>query len=250
MSDKRIYIKTKALTQIEQEQAIETMIADEDNINKVTFTKDNWIEIEPKRATPVTLFYSSIDMSKLRLPKDIIYIEGEPGIRYPIESIAIEQSELIRQEIEYENKNFSLESFYQEQKDRAVCVITPEETINVLSWIDHGRATLRVYNMLYNENKKMWDSPIWQFGAMEKGNVVIQLSHRECSPVWLPWEINDYQYGVLVGMIERMKEINKQGDYNIELALDFDTQVGIENAKEELDRICTEKKIYEIPKKK
>ena len=76
MSDKRIYIKTKALTQIEQEQAIQTMIADEDNINKVTFTKDNWIEIEPKRATPVTLFYSSIDMSKLRLPKDIIYIEG------------------------------------------------------------------------------------------------------------------------------------------------------------------------------
>lgn len=41
MSDKRIYIKTKALTQIEQEQAIQTMIADEDNINKVTFTKDN-----------------------------------------------------------------------------------------------------------------------------------------------------------------------------------------------------------------
>ena len=104
--------------------------------------------------------------------------------------------------------------------------------------------------MLYNENKKMWDSPIWQFGATEKGNIVIQLSDREYSPVWLPWEINDYQYGVLVGMIERMKEINKQGDYNIELALDFDTQVGIENAKEELDRICTEKKIYEIPKKK
>ena len=68
MSDKRIYIKTKALTQIEQEQAIQTMIADEDNINKVTFTKDNLIEIEPQRATPGTLFYSSIDMSKLRLP--------------------------------------------------------------------------------------------------------------------------------------------------------------------------------------
>jgi|GEM_PF-5039791 len=76
MSDKRIYIKTKALTQIEQEQAIQTMIADEDNINKVTFTKDNWIEIEQKRATPVTLFYSSIDMSKLRLPKVLSILKG------------------------------------------------------------------------------------------------------------------------------------------------------------------------------
>ena len=182
----------------------------------------------PTTSTPNALFYGSLDLLALKIKYGLAYIEGETGIRYPIEMIPPKEHELLRQKIAYENANFSLEQFYQEKRDRAV----------------------QIYNMLYQEQKERWDSPLWQLGATARGNVVLQLCDEEFIPVWFPYKINDYQYQQLNKIIDNLQEINQQGNYGIELTLDLDSETPIENAKQKLNEVCLEKGIYTPPIKR
>ena len=125
--DKKVYIYTGKLSP-EQQDEIRQNISKK-HIEKVEFTEDDWIEIIPKTSTPSALCYGSLDLLALNIPYGLAYIEGEKGIRYPLEMIPPKEQTLLRQEITYENENFSLEEFFQEKKDRAVCVITPQETV-------------------------------------------------------------------------------------------------------------------------
>ena len=47
-----------------------------------------------------------------------------------------------------------------------------------------------------------------------------------------------------------LQEINQQGNYGIQLALDFDSQTPVEDAKQKLDEVCLEKGMYTLPKTK
>ena len=245
--DKKIYIYTGELTEEEQDKIRERV--DGKHIAKVGFSKKKWVEVIPTDSTPLALYHAYFDLFDSSIHKGIIYIEGEPGIRYPIEEIPIEEKNLLKQELEYERQNFSLEDFFSEQRDRAVCIITPEETITALTWLDHGRGALQMYNVLYDEEKTMWDTPLWQIGATDRGNVVIQLCDSEYSPIWLPYKINDYQYQQLNQIIDNLQQIEEDGHYGIELAIDMDDPTTLEDAKEQLDEICLKKGIYTPPKK-
>lgn len=246
--DKKVYIYTGKLS-LEQQEEIRQKISNK-HIEKIRFTQDNWIEMIPTTSTPNALFYGSLDLLELKIKYGLAYIEGETGIRYPIEMIPPKEHELLRQEIAYENANFSLEQFYQEKRDRAVCVITPQETLTAYTWCDHGTGALQIYNMLYQEQKERWDSPLWQLGATARGNVVLQLCDEEFIPVWFPYKINDYQYQQLNKIIDNLQEINQQGNYGIELTLDLDSETPIENAKQKLNEVCLEKGIYTPPIKR
>lgn len=243
--DKKIYFYTGKLSPEQQEKIRQK--ASREHIEKIEFTQDNWTEMTPTTSTPNALFYGSLS---LEIKPGLAYIEGEQGIRYPIEMIPQKEQELLRQEVAYENASFSLEQFYQEKLDRAVCVITPQETITAYTWCDHGYGALQIYNMLYHEQKEKWDRPLWQLGATERGNVILQLCDEEFIPIWFPYKINDYQYQQLNKIINNLQEINQQGNYGIQLALDFDSQTPVEDAKQKLDEVCLEKGMYTLPKTK
>lgn len=239
---KRVYIYTGELSP-ELQEKIKHKI-NKKHIERIEFTQDNWIEMIPRTSTPNALFYGRLDLMALEIKPGLAYIEGNPGIRYSIETIPKKEQELLRQEVAYENANFSLEQFYQEKRDRAVCIITPQEMITAYTWCDHGYGALQIYNMLYHEQKEKWESPIWQLGATERGNIILQLCDEDFIPVWFPYKINDYQYQQLNKIIDILQGVNQQGNYDIRLALDFDSQTPIEHAKQKLNEVCIEKGIY------
>ena len=47
-----------------------------------------------------------------------------------------------------------------------------------------------------------------------------------------------------------MERINEEGNYGIEVAIDYDGQVPIVAAKDKLNEICSSKNIYTVPKTK
>ena len=245
---KCVYTYVGKLSKEQQDKIIQGL--SKDKIKEASFTEDDWLKTTPTNNTPDTVWETNMALISGHVPKGIIYVEGEQGITYPIEHIDPSYKDLLKQEIEYESSNFSLDDFFKDKRDRAVIVITPDDTIRTFTWLDHGRGTLQIYNYLYDEEETEWQSPIWQFGAIEKGNVVIQLCDTEYTPVWLPYKMNEYQYRELTYLFTEMERINEEGNYGIEVAIDYDGQVPIAAAKDKLNEICSSKNIYTVPKTK
>ena len=112
---------------------------------------------------------------------------------------------------------------------------------------------LNIYNYLYDRDPKesKWEQPAWQYEALEKRNIIIQLCDKYTVPVWLPAGMNDYQYDTLMGLVENLKEIDERGSYDIELALDNNGYgTPIKDAKDKINAICKEKGLYDVPKSK
>ena len=62
--------------------------------------------------------------------------------------------------------------------------------------------------------------------------------------------MNEYQYRELTYLFTEMERINEEGNYGIEVAMDYDGQVPIVAAKDKLNEICNSKNIYTVPKTK
>ena len=240
--ERKIYIQTNPITK-EQEEKIKEVSNGEIQVLGNGWTVKNIV------GNPAAEFYQTT--SKLYhfgvVPK-LTEIEGVEGIRYPVETI--EDMNLLQEEIEYETTSFDLDRFYDEHLDRAVCVITEDETYFAYAWEDHGTAVARIYDYLYNDTNQMrdWDYIPWQYNATEKGNIIIQFCSNISSPIWLPSKINDYQYESLTQVITKLEQINRRTDNELKVAIDLSEDIPIYEAKERLNSFCREKGIYDVPR--
>lgn len=242
--ERKIYIQTGPITK-EQEEEIRRQ-----SNGEIQILSNSWT-VKNMTGNPAKEFYQTtckLYNSKV-IPK-LTEIEGVEGIRYPVETI--ENMDLLKEEIEYETTAFDLDRFYDEKLDRAVCVITEDETYFAYAWDDHGHAAARIYDYLYNDTNQMkdWDYIPWQYNATEKGNIIIQFCASISSPIWLPSKINDYQYESLTGLLTKLEQIEDRNHEGLAVAIDLSEDIPIYEAKERLNRFCREKGIYDVPRTK
>ena len=251
MKEQNIYIKTtktiSPVTDINLKKSLKTNPIE----SNLEYLSENWIRTKIKenvtdivRKVNSLFFYARVDY-------DIMVLEGVEEVKYPVETIT--DKKLLEEEIEHENNIFDLEEFYSKELDGAAIVITKDNMISVYSWIGHGAAVLNIYNYLDGKDPKesKWEWPIWQFEAVEAGNIIIQLCDKCGSPVLLPSRMNDYQYNTLMRIVEDLTEIDEKGFYGIELLLDHDSnKTSIKDAKDKINDICKERGIYDVPKEK
>ena len=251
MEEPKLYIKTKAEVTGEDDTVLRKALKDIAMISDLEYLNENWISAKINKNIAITVRETDVAFKLTGVDYDTIMLDGVKEVKYPVEVIT--DKELLEQEIEYENNIFNLEEFYSKSLDGAAIVITKDKMISVYSWIDHNKAVLNIYNYLYDKDPKEseWDSPAWQYEALEKGNIIVQLCDKYTVPVWLPAGMNDFQYDTLMGFVEQLKEIDEKGSYDIELALDrIEDNIPIKDAKDKINAICKEEGLYDVPKAK
>lgn len=125
------------------------------------------------------------------------------------------ESEDILSEIKYQNELFDLTSFYLNDEDSALAVITPKQAIYVYAIFSHEYVCEKVYNQLYPDftwlsGKDIDDSnetTCWQEMATNQGNIIIQFDSNDDSLVWFPEHINMYQYTELCRIHKQLQFI-------------------------------------------
>lgn len=251
MEEPKLYIKTTSEITEEDDIALRKVLKFVPTISDLEYLKENWVGAKIGKNIAVTVRDTSVAFILAGVDYDTIMLDGVKEVKYPVEVIT--DKELLEQEIEYENNIFDLEEFYSKSLDGAAVVITKDKMISVYSWIDHNKAVLNIYNYLYDKDPKEseWDGPAWQYEALEKGNIIVQLCDKYTVPVWLPAGMNDFQYDTLREFVEQLKEIDERGSYDIGLALDrIDDNIPIKDAKDKINTICREEGIYDVPKAK
>ena len=251
MEEPKLYIKTKAEVTGEDDTVLRNALKDMAMISDLEYLNENWISATINKNIAITVRETDVAFKLTGVDYDTIMLDGVKEVKYPVEGIT--DKELLRQEIEYENSIFDLEEFYSKSLDAAAIVITKDRMISVYSWVDHNKAVLNIYNYLYDKDPKesKWEEPVWQYEALEKGNIIVQLCDKYTVPVWLPAGMNDYQYDTLMGLVDNLKEIDERGSYEIELALDNNgSGTPIKDAKDKINAICKEKGLYDVPKTK
>lgn len=251
MEEPKLYIKTTNEITEEDDIALRKVLKFVPTISDLEYLKENWVGAKIDKNIAVTVRDTSVAFILAGVDYDTIMLDGVKEVKYPVEVIT--DKELLKQEIEYENSIFDLEEFYSKSLDGAAVVITKDKMISVYSWIDHSRSVLNIYNYLYDKDPKEseWDGPAWQYEALEKGNIIVQLCDKYTVPVWLPSGMNDYQYNTLMGVVDRLQEIDEKGSYEIELALDNNSGgTPIKEAKGKINAICKEEGLYDVPKAK
>lgn len=146
---------------------------------------------------------------------------------------ALNDKEIIKQEIIDENIEFDLENFYLKDLEGAICVITKNNIIFVNALIDHYKALNAVYNLLYNRSDQIKDyysfddNIYWQEEAVAFGNIIIQLCSNAYNTVWLPEEINSYQKQKLNEILDQISNIRKK--YNIPIDVEIGRPINFLN---------------------
>lgn len=251
MEEPKLYIKTTNEITEEDDIALRKVLKFVPTISDLEYLKENWVGAKIDKNIAVTVRDTSVAFILAGVDYDTIMLDGVKEVKYPVEVIT--DKELLKQEIEYENSIFDLEEFYSKSLDGAAVVITKDKMISVYSWLDHSRSVLNIYNYLYDKDSKEseWDGPAWQYEALEKENIIVQLCDKYTIPVWLPSGMNDYQYNTLMGVVDRLQEIDEKGSYEIELALDNNSGgTPIKEAKGKINAICKEEGLYDVPKAK
>ncbi len=251
MEEKKIYIMTKEECNKEDDFYIRKSLEEFKVEGDIEYLPGNWISTKISKHLPDAVRDTRGAFISTGLDCEIMLVEGAKEVKYPVETIT--KKELLKPEIEYETSIFDLEEFYSKNMDGAAIVITKDKTISAYSWIDHGMTVLNIYNYLYNHDPKEsdWNGPIWQYEALEKDNIIIQLCDRCSTPIWLPTKINDYQYNALINLVEHLQQIDEKESYGIEVALENNcNEVPIRDAKEEINNLCRKREIYNVPKTK
>lgn len=251
MEEKKIYIMTKEECNREDDFCLRKTLEEFKVENNIEYLPGNWVSTNINKNIPAAVRDTRGAFISAGLDCEIMLVEGVKEVKYPVETIT--KKELLKPEIEYETSIFDLEEFYSKRLDGAAIVITKDKTITAYSWMDHGMTVLNMYNYLYNKDpeKSEWTGPLWQYEALEKGNIIVQLCDRCSTPIWLPDQINDYQYDTLMSFIEHLQKIEENKSYGIEVALENDcNDIPISEAKEEINNLCRKKKIYDVPKTK
>ena len=244
MDNRRIYIQTGPLTREQQEEIRKQ------STGEIQILSNGWL-VKNITGNPAKEFYqTTFKLYNAKVTPRLTEIEGVEGIRYPVETI--EDMDLLKEEIEYETASFDLDRFYDKEPNRAVCVITEDETYFAYAWEDHGNATARIYDYLYNDTNQMkdWDFIPWQYNATERGNVIIQFCSDISTPIWLPSSINDYQYNKVMELLTQLEQIDQRSKNNLAIGIDLSEDIPIQEAKERLNSFCREKGIYTPPKTK
>lgn len=220
MQDAKVYIKLSEELTPEQSLALQNEVHRVSLVGDLKHSPDNWISLKIWDQIPRAVMDANIAVYLANIDYDIMMLEGVEEVKYPVEKI--KDKELLKEEIEFENSNFDFEKFYSKKLNGGAVVITKDKMISAYSWIDHGATVLNIYNYLYDRDPKDadWNCPLWQFAAVEEGNIIIQLCDDCSSPVWLPKGMNDYQYNTLMGLVDHLTEVDERGNYQIELALE------------------------------
>lgn len=266
LSEEMTQEKHKTLTERLREYSVQC---------NLVYLADNWLGVEIKSNIERSIIDINLALNLSGMGFDLMRLEGVEGIKYPIETI--KSKPLLKQELEFENDNFDLENFYRHNLNGAAIVITKDKMISAYSWVSHGATVLNIYNYLYNRDieTSSWDdltwqnmgsnlegsrwqgTPVkledltWQDKATNVGNIIIQLCDVGSSPVWLPSELNDFQYDTLMGLVDHLTGIDERGHYQIELGLDHDGfATPIKEAKDKINEICRAQGLYDVPKAK
>ena len=265
---------SEEMTQEKHELLIERLREHSVECNLV-YLADNCLGVEIKSNIERSVRDINTVLHSTRMNFDWMRLEGVEGIKYPIETI--KSKPLLTQELEFENDNFNLENFYRNKLPAAVIVITKDKMISAYSWLSHGATALNIYNYLYNRDiqtsnwedltrqymasnpeESIWQKTpvkleelIWQDKARNIGNIIIQLSTNGSSAVWFPSKLNDFQYNILMGLVDHLTEVDERGNYQIELALDNNEYATpINEVKDKINEICRAQGLYDVPKAK
>lgn len=251
MQDAKVYIKLFEKLTPEQSLALQNRLHKLSYVGDIEHSSNNWCSVKMWEQIPRAVMDINVSLYLADIDYDIMMLEGVEEIKYPIEKI--EDKELLKEEIEFENANFDYDKFYGKKLNGGAVVITKDKMIRTYSWIDHGATVLNIYNYLYDRDPKDadWNCPLWQIAAIEEGNIIIQLCDDCSSPVWLPQGMNDYQYNTLMELVDHLSEVDERGNYNIQLAIDVGASATpIKEAKDKINEICRQDGLYDVPKTK
>lgn len=251
MQDTKIYIKLLEESTPEQNLALQNELHRLSIVGNHKQLPNFWQSLEIWDKIPRAVMDTNLAYYMSGIDYDIMMLEGVEEVKYPVEKI--KDKELLKKEIEFENSHFDFEKFYAKKMSGGAVVITKDKMLSAYSWIDHGATVLNIYNYLYDKDPKEaeWNYPLWQFAALEAGNIIVQLCDGCSSPVWIPREINDYQYNTLMGLVDHLTEIDERGNYQIELAIDTNgAATPIKDAKNKINEVCKQKGLYDVPKAK
>lgn len=251
MQDTKIHIKLPKEITPEQSAFLESRLKQVPFVGKLEYLPNQWYSLKIRDNIPLAVMDTDKCFYISDIDYDIMMLEGVEEVKYPVEKI--KDKELLKEEIEFENNNFDFEKFYSKKLNGAAIVITKDKMINVYSLIDHGATILNIYNYLYDRDPKEseWNYPVWQIAAIEEENIIIQLCDDCSSPVWLPKGMNDYQYNTLMGLVDHLTEVDERGNYEIELVLEHSgIATPIKDAKDEINEMCRQDGLYDVPKTK
>lgn len=125
------------------------------------------------------------------------------------------ENEDILSEIKYQNEIFDLTTFYLNDEDSALAVITPKQTIYVYAIFSHEYVCEKIYKQLYPNFTWLSGEEIdcsdviacWQEMATSQGNIIIQFNSDDYTLVWFPERINMYQYTELCRIHKQLQFI-------------------------------------------
>lgn len=115
-------------------------------------------------------------------------------------------------QIKYLNNSFNLEDFYINNKEAAVIIISDDKCISEYSPQSHEKVAENIIKSIDPTFKTFYNQSdiCWQTQATNRGLVCIQLCSSCQSLIWLPNEINEFQYQYLVKISKEFDKIKKK----------------------------------------
>lgn len=148
MQGAKVHIKLSEELTPEQSLALQNEVHRVSLVGDLKHSPNNWISLKIWDQIPRAVMDTNIAVYLANIDYDIMMLEGVEEVKYPIEKI--EDKELLKEEIEFENSNFDFEKFYSKKLNGGSVVITKDKMIRTYSWIDHGATVLNIYNYLYD----------------------------------------------------------------------------------------------------
>lgn len=152
MEEKKVVVETKELSETEKEY-IESWMTHNPQISAFRFLPNNQIEVTASGNMRKIMDAIEIPLIMKGIKRKNMKIIGLPDIDRPLESLS--GIDNIRMEIETENRNFSMEQFYQSGLQNGVIMITDKEKVFAYSMNLHELAARKIYEYLYGDSKRL-----------------------------------------------------------------------------------------------
>lgn len=169
-------------------------------------------------------------------------IIGLPDIDRPLESLS--GIDNIRMEIETENRNFSMEQFYQSGLQNGVIIITEKEKVFAYFMNLHELAASKIYEYLYGDSKRLEQEPFWQGTVNSDGNIAVQI-RGNISIIWVPEKINDFQYQTVESIIRQQEQVEEKKPLGLKISLLGREFIPIKEGLAAWQTYCNENDIYQ-----
>lgn len=245
MEEKKVLVETRELSEIEREY-IEFWMTNNLQISSFRFLPNNQIEVTAIGNMRKIMDAIEIPFIMKGIERKNMKIRNLPGVERPLETLS--KIEDIKREVEMENRDFSMESFYQSGLQNGVIMITEKEKIFAYSMRLHELAASRIYEYLYGNTKKLEHETFWQGVVNKDGNIAIQI-RGNISIIWLPEKINDFQYQTVESIIREQEQVEEKTPLGLKISLLGHEFIPIKEGMTAWQTYCSENEIYQKKRK-